>query len=241
MMSSTSDPYYVARDEVQSSLRKLKDNHTEWKDMLRRENTAKSRVFQGLHTNLMVEVKKIGKDVEDIEDTIRMVEENRKIFPIDDAEVRSRKDFVQASKARLAEIRETFQRAQTKIDADKRELLTREDRERQSRVTNENEAFLHGQKQQQETMIAHQDEQLTELSKCAERLGNTATVINQELADHQRMLQELDEDIDKETEKLGFVMKRVGRLLKTNDRGQLCLIAVLAGLFILLLFLVIQT
>ena len=33
----------------------------------------------------------------------------------------------------------------------------------------------------------------------------------------------IDKDIDRETEKLNFVMKRVGRLLKTSDSKQLCL------------------
>ena len=59
--------------------------------------------------------------------------------------------------------------------------------------------------------------------------------------DHQRMLQELDEDIDKETEKLNFVMKRIGKLLKTSDSKQLMLIVVLFLLMVFLLFLVINT
>merc|ERR1712135_165010 len=90
------------------------------------------------------------------------------------------------------------------------------------------------QRQEQAQMMANQDEQLTELSKTAARLGDTARVINTELQDQQRMLDELGDDIDKETEKLNFVMKRVGRLIKTSDNKQICIIMALFALACLL-------
>merc|ERR550525_1506196 len=97
------------------------------------------------------------------------------------------------------------------------------------------------QRQEQAQLIAQQDEALTLLSQSAQRLNETARTINTELQDQQKMLEELDEDIDKETEKLNFVMKRVGRLLKTSDKGQLCLIVGLFVLLIVLVFLLINT
>merc|ERR1712226_47147 len=112
--------------------------------------------------------------------------------------------------------------------------------DKQSRAHNENEAFINRQRQDQQMIVRQQDEALTELSKSAERLGQTAKTINIELQDHQRMLEELDEDIDRETEKLNFVMKRMGRLLKTSDNKQLCVIIGLSILAIVLLFLVIS-
>lgn len=241
MMSSTSDPYYVARDEVQASLRKLAEQQTEWKTLLQNENTARCKRFKDLHTDIAAELKEIESDLKDIEDTIKMVEDNRSRFSIDDSEVNSRKDFVRQGRVKLKDARDAHQRAQSKIESDKREHLRLQEREKSSAMTNENEKFLRGQKEEQQQILQNQDEQLSELSKSAERLNNTAVVINQELQDHQRMLQELDEDIDRETEKLGFVMKRIGRLMKTSDRKELCVIVALSGLFVILLFLVIQT
>merc|ERR1719265_1718496 len=130
-----------------------------------------------------------------------------------------------------------MQRAQSKIESDKREHLRLQEQQRSSHITDENEKFLRSHQEEQAQVMAMRDEQLSELSKSAERLGNTAVVINQELQEHQKMLQELDEDIDKETEKLNFVMKRIGKLLKTNDRKELCLIVALSALFVVLLFL----
>ena len=42
-----------------------------------------------------------------------------------------------------------------------------------------------------------------------------------ELAYQSKLLDEVDEDIERETEKLNTVMKNVGRLLKTSDKSQL--------------------
>merc|ERR550525_767208 len=97
------------------------------------------------------------------------------------------------------------------------------------------------QRQEQAQLIAQQDQDLTLLSQSAQRLNETARAINTELQDQQKMLEQLDEDIDKETEKLNFVMKRMGRLLKTSDNKQLCLIIGLFVLAVVLIFLVINT
>lgn len=241
MLSSTSDPYYVARDEVQTSLRKLVEQQTEWRALLQRENTAKSKRFKDLHTDIAAELKEIESDLKDIEDTIKMVEDNRARFSIDDAEVNSRRDFVKHGRMKVKEGQDEMQRAQSKIESDKREYLRLQEQQQASHVTHENEKFLRGHKQEQEQIMAQQDEHLGELSKAAERLGNTAVVINQELQEHNKLLQELDEDIDRETEKLNFVMKRIGKLMKTSDRKELCLILALSALFVFLLFLVINT
>merc|ERR550525_74046 len=97
------------------------------------------------------------------------------------------------------------------------------------------------QRQEQAQLIAQQDQDLTLLSQSAQRLNETARTINTELQDQQKMLEELDEDIDKETEKLNFVMKRVGRLLQTSDNKQLCLIIGLSILMVVLIFLIINS
>merc|ERR1711979_146415 len=97
------------------------------------------------------------------------------------------------------------------------------------------------QRQEQQQIIRQQDEALSALSDSVKRLGDTATTINVELKEQQQMLEELDEDIDKETEKLNFVMKKVGRLLQTSDTKQLCVIIALFVLLLALLFLVINT
>lgn len=53
------------------------------------------------------------------------------------------------------------------------------------------------------------------------------------------MLSELDDDIDRETEKMNFVMRRLGLLLRSSDSKQLWLILMLFCVFMFLLMLII--
>eukprot|EP00928_Gymnodinium_smaydae_P092961 TRINITY_DN76971_c0_g1_i1.p1 TRINITY_DN76971_c0_g1~~TRINITY_DN76971_c0_g1_i1.p1 ORF type:complete len:285 (-),score=79.85 TRINITY_DN76971_c0_g1_i1:113-856(-) len=247
MMSAASDPYYVAKDDVESALKKLKKMHGEWKSLLTSENTAKSKQFQVLHEDIVGELKQLEYDFQDIAATISMVEENRAKFQFDDAEIARRKDFVRTSRSVVKEISDSVAQAQAKINNDRRELLTsqqnanRAAEEQRNRAYRDNQDALERQRQEQVQIVATQDEALNELSKSAQRLGETARVINVELHQQAQMLEELDEDIDRDIEKLNFVMKRMGRLLKTGDSKQLCLIVALGALFVVLLFLVINT
>lgn len=254
MLSSTTDPYYVAKDEVQQAIQKVRGMHGEWKRLLHAENTATSARFQELHSEIAGELRQLEYDLQDIDETIRMVEENRARFQFDDREVGSRKEFVRSSRTIVREIQDSVggRQAKAKIDSDKRQALgtgtgagsaasRAAHEEKQAAISRDNQDFLDSQHQDQMQVIRRQDEDLTLLSESAKRLGETAKTINTELQDQEKMLQELDEDIDRETEKLNFVMKRMGRLLKTSDNKQLCLIIGLFVLSVVLVFLVINT
>ncbi len=47
--------------------------------------------------------------------------------------------------------------------------------------------------------------------------------------------------MDKTTQKLNFVQDKLGKLLKTNDMGQICTIVILFLILIVMIFLVIYT
>eukprot|EP00927_Polykrikos_kofoidii_P023237 TRINITY_DN21468_c0_g1_i1.p1 TRINITY_DN21468_c0_g1~~TRINITY_DN21468_c0_g1_i1.p1 ORF type:complete len:250 (-),score=62.78 TRINITY_DN21468_c0_g1_i1:117-866(-) len=249
MMSAANDPYYVAKEDVQGAIREAQKMHKEWKRLLETENTAKSQPFQDLHANLAGELRQLDYDLQDITATISMVEENRDKFQISDTELANRKDFIKVSRAAVRDVQEevTGRKALTKIENDKRSLLqnqasvTRAAEDQRRAVNQENEAFLARERQTQMQLVANQDDQLAELGKNAQKLGEIAKHVNRELQEQQNMLEELDVDIEKETEKLNFVMKRIGRLMKTSDNKQIWVIVVLCILFVVLLFLVINT
>jgi len=248
MLPSAADPYYVARDEVDAKIKKIHDMHSEWKRLLQSENTARSQRFQHLHAEILAELQNIDYDLQDITATITMVEDNRARFNMDQAEIKSRKDFVNRSRASVREMHDSVAgtAATAKIEADKRQILTSKNNEnkaaqdRQGQIARDNDAFLDRERQTQMHLIQQQDETLDQIASSAQRLQGAATTISIELKEQAKMLEELDEDIDKETEKLNFVMKRIGRLLQTGDSKQLCLIIALFILMIVLIFLVIN-
>lgn len=247
-MPSAADPYYVARDEVDAKIRKVQDMHSEWKRLLHSENTARSQRFQHLHAEILAELQNTDYDLQDITATISMVEDNRARFNMAEAEIKSRKDFVSRSRVSVREMHDSVAgtAASAKIEADKRQILTTRHNEskaahdRQGQVTKDNDAFLDRERQTQQRIMEQQDETLDQIASSAHRLQGAANTISIELKEQQAMLEQLDDDIDKETEKLNFVMKRIGRLLQTGDSKQICLIVALFILMIVLIFLVIN-
>lgn len=89
--------------------------------------------------------------------------------------------------------------------------------------------------------IAQQDEQLDEISEIAQRLHIQATTINQELQDQNVILKKLDSEVDENIHKMNFVMKKLAKLLKTNDSKTLCTIMILLAVLVVLFVLVFYT
>mmetsp|Transcript_22645 Transcript_22645/g.51786 ORF Transcript_22645/g.51786 Transcript_22645/m.51786 type:complete len:247 (-) Transcript_22645:101-841(-) len=245
---ATDDPYYTARDEVQRNIKKTKEMMQEWQVKLTSENTAKSKQFQDLHADLQGEIQSLQYDLQDIADSIEMVEKNRVRFKLDDREISSRKAWLRDSRSAVQQLSDAVNsgKAKAKIESDQRQLLGGQKAAGASgsddrrKATAENDSFLSNQRQDQQQIVAQQEDHLDELAKSARRLGENARVINVELQDQQRMLEQLEDDIDKESEKLNFVMKRIGKLMKTNDNKQICMIIGLFVFMLVLVFLVIQ-
>jgi hypothetical protein len=97
-----------------------------------------------------------------------------------------------------------------------------------------NTTFVRGQQQITREAISQQDEALGELGNAVDRLHIVGTAINEELKDHNRLLNELDKDLDDAGEKMNFVMAKLSVLLKTKDGCQIWTIVILAVILIVL-------
>ncbi|CAD7965477.1 unnamed protein product [Amoebophrya sp. A120] len=252
LMSQSSDPFYVAKEEIENGLKNVK----RMCQGLRGNPTAtgggsssSSSSSAKIGNDILSEIKQLQYDLQDVETTIGIVEANPSKFKVDQRELKSRKDFLQKTDAALKELVVSTQSAIRALEAssgagssssnahavgkNRSDLISPLDRRR------EMDDFVQTGTQQQKQLVAKQDEQLNELSKCTERLNQTALVINTELNEQARMLTELDEDIDRETEKMNFVMRRLGILMKTSNSKQLWTILILFCVFMFLLMLVI--
>jgi len=240
------DPYYDARDGIQEDIVKLQGMREEWSKLFHSGNTAASDRFRDVHSEILGEAQQLESDLQEITNSISAVEDHPTRYNIDDSELLRRKDFVRKARTDISEIRGhlTSQATKLKIDEDQRQLLlsrkSKGEQHEVSRINHENEAFLGKQKQEQAQIIAQQDDQLEDLCQTAGRLADTALVIQGELKSQHHMLDKLGQDIDKESEKLHFVMKRIHKLMKTSDNKQLCLIVVLFITAAVLIFLIVN-
>lgn len=238
------DPFYVVKDKVQIIVRTLRIDFDKWKDLLDTVNTATNSEFKSKANAIKQAVKKLKVDLNDLTRTIDIVENNRSRFPdIDDAELAKRKQFINDTKAVLAEVVDTLNsdRVKSKINTDKSKASgVAAQQSLQERVQQREEKdFVHRAARTQEQAIMQQDEVLDDIQSALARLGDMGTTINVELEDQNKMLTEFSNEIDETQDTLTAVTAKIQKLLGTSDKGKLFCIFFLFIIVVILFFVLI--
>ena len=90
-------------------------------------------------------------------------------------------------------------------------------------------------------LMQQQDDTLDELDAAVTRVGYMADNIHEEVESQNKMMNEMQNDLEAAEEELGLVMGKLGDFLQTKDKWQLCTILSLFGVAVLLLLLVVYT
>ncbi len=174
-----------------------------------------------------------------------MVEKKRNDFlEINDAELYKRKQFISSSLDRIKTVK-----SQMNSDSIKSKLLADEKAKSKRRLgllgakseEDEEMEFITKSHANAQLMMQQQDEALDELDDAVVRVGHMAENIHDELGHQNKMLTELEEDLDDIEEQLGLVMGKLGKLLKTKNKWQLGIIMLMTGVVVVLFFLVMYT
>jgi hypothetical protein len=96
-----------------------------------------------------------------------------------------------------------------------------------------NSDYLKDQSQQQATIRREQDQQLDKMGNALDRLNEMAVTIDTELREQDKILEDIDTEIDVAQGKMDQAIKQVEKLLKTKDKCQLATIAGLTITFII--------
>lgn len=224
------DPYYVARDAVNQTVTHVKAAYKEWETSLHKQQ-GKQPQFSETTRRILEDIEHLEEDVSVIDTSIKAVELNPTRFQLKAGELELRKEWLKIQRTFCFDIRSKISgdEVKAKIESGKRAAeLARSDEARKARTAEQSHtATIRESKEVQQQIIATQDETLTELARVTDRLGQTAVVINTELQDQQRLLNELGEDIDRQQEKMNYVMGKMSRLLKTSDTKQLIFVLIL--------------
>ena len=190
-------------------------------------------------------IKNAESTLRDLQTTVRMVEKKRDRFPdIDDAELFERKNFTLLCTDRIKKGKDGMnsQFIKTKMLKDQRSFTKRRLglESTRSEETEETNFIENNQASSQLMMMEQQDETLDELDGAVVRVGHMAENIHEELGHQNKMLNELEDDLENAEEQLGLVMGKLAKMLKTKNKWQLCTILALSMIVIVLLFLVLH-
>ncbi len=222
----------------------------QWKDMLDNTNTSTNKQFQDLNLKIRSEVAGLIKTSGELETVINRVISERARFPhINDQELESRKRFLQELKADIQKINAALnnQRTLGKMERDKYDELmkSKQGNQQDSRAAaaaaaakQDPSAYTQFYQQQQQEILEEQDTTLDAISIGIGNLQNVGNVIKDELKSQNKMLDEVQDDLDVTSGQMESVLGRLDKLLKTDNRCQTYTILFLCGVLLIMILIV---
>ncbi|XP_018421632.1 PREDICTED: syntaxin-10 isoform X2 [Nanorana parkeri] len=242
---SVDDPFSVVRGEVQKSLNTSRGLYQRWCELLQESNVSSAEEFDWTTNELRNSLRSIEWDLEDLEETIGIVEANPKKFKITGAELCERKNFVEQTRSSLKEMRDHISspRAQAFAERKNREALgvsqpmgwdhfSRLDEE----ILSGDSRYIEDQQAQQQLILDEQDADLELVSGSIRVLKNMSGRIGDELDEQAVMLDDFSHEMDNTQNRMDSVLKRLAKVSHmTSDRRQWCAIIVLVVALLILL------
>ncbi|XP_033223716.1 syntaxin-6 isoform X1 [Belonocnema kinseyi] len=234
------DPFFVVKDEVSKALNKTRGLYSRWAE-LQNVTVTTPTVGSGLPicreelewttTELRNSLRSIEWDLEDLDDTICIVEKNPSKFKIDNKELTIRRHFIEQT------------RDEVKIMKDKMNLSRGRDRDRTARqplldnsparvpvnhgttkyskleneIDSPNRQFLDSTMHQQQSMMHQQDEQLDMIGESIDTLKTVSRQINSELDEQAVMLDDFGNELEVTDSKLDATMKKMAKVLHMSN------------------------
>ena len=97
------DPYVAVKDEVEHSVSVVVELHKKWASL------NKGDEFDWTSTELLSGLRSIEWDLQDLEDTVSIVEGNRTKFKLEESDVQDRKHFIETTRQQIVSIRDEVQ------------------------------------------------------------------------------------------------------------------------------------
>ncbi|KAG2422428.1 hypothetical protein HXX76_016043 [Chlamydomonas incerta] len=192
--------------------------------------------FHGL-TATNPERKKIAQSVEEgcgslswqlneLDTAVDRASENPQRFNLTPEELSSRRRWITNTRRQLDGMKDTLRTATAPPPA----VSAAE-----SKAIAQNDKFLTGQYESQQLVMKRQDADLEDIEQAVIRIGRQGREIGNELAEQERMLDELDQDVDTTGSRLKAAQKKMSELIrKSGSNTQLVLIVVLIVILVVL-------
>jgi syntaxin 6 len=189
--------------------------------------------------------------VDELEKAITVAAKDPSWYGIDEAELEKRRRWTSNARTQVRNVKSGVLAGKVSSGAGhasevRRELMRMPNSGEASRYDQyggrDDDGFVQSESDRQMLLIKQQDEELDELSKSVQRIGGVGLTIHDELVAQERIIDELDTEMDSTKNRLEFVQKKVGMVMKkAGAKGQMMMICFLLVLFIILFVLVFLT
>ncbi|XP_062308476.1 syntaxin-6 isoform X2 [Osmerus eperlanus] len=230
---SMEDPFFVVKGEVQKAVNTAQGLHQRWSELLQDPGGVSKEEVDWTTNELRNSLRSIEWDLEDLDETISIVESNPKKFNLDSLEMTKRKAFITSTRQTVKALLGNSG-SQGPVWQPESDKYTRLDGELQTA----NSQFLDEQQTQQQLIAEKQDEHLELVSGTIGVLKNMSERIGMELDEQAVMLDDFGNEMDSTHSRLDSVMKKLAKVSHmTSDRRQWCAIGILLAVLLVILML----
>ncbi|XP_025113316.1 syntaxin-6-like [Pomacea canaliculata] len=249
---SLEDPFFVVRDEVQKALQTARGLLARWRELQEEPTMVSREEVEYTTSELRNSLRSIEWDLEDLEETVSIVEKNPKKFKIDEFELNDRRNFIDRTRATLKDMKSQISSpsshsANGSTDSSTRQALLASNgpsrpQDRYTRLDAEmeraNQHYIDETNQQQQLLIRAQDDQLDMIGSSVGVLKTMSQHIGNELEDQNAMLDDFRHDMDHTETRLDQTMKKMAKVMHmSNDRRQWLAIVVLLVVLVIVVIL----
>merc|ERR1712106_12699 len=244
---SLEDPFFVVKDEVMKALTKTRGLYDRW---LSAEEGREYRTLDDQEwsaTELKNSLRSIEWGLEDLEDTVQIVEKNPTKFRIDGAELAVRKGFIDSAREEVKIMKDKISNPVAKSErissqpsspAQHGTASSNKYSRLSSVADSPHREFIVGLEQQQQT-IRKQDETMDMMSDSMGNIRSMSENIANELDEQAVMLDEFGAEIEHADSRLDATMKKMAKVLHlSDDRRQWMAIGALSSAMVVVLFLI---
>ncbi|XP_035735557.1 syntaxin-6-like isoform X2 [Vespa mandarinia] len=235
------NPFFVVKDEVCKALNKNRGLYGRWTEL---QNVVTSPTINGgggipisreeldwTTTELRKALRSIEWDLDDLEDTICIVEKNPTKFKIDNKELSVQRSFIEQTREEVKIMKDKMNLSrgrdrdstarQPLLDNSPARVPVNHSSTKYSKLENEtdspNRQFLGDTLQQQNDMMRQQDEQLEIIGESIGTLKTVSKQINSELDEQAIMLDEFGNELETTGFKLDATMKKMAKVLHMSN------------------------
>eukprot|EP00890_Picochlorum_soloecismus_P001045 jgi/Picsp_1/1941/NSC_05407-R1_qc-snare tlg1 syntaxin 6-family len=235
-MSSSSDPFYLVRDEVNESLAMTATKLRQYE----KGSITDPKKLESLRAEVQDECQGLYYMLQEIERSIEAAERNPSRFKLNTKEVQDRKSWMLGVRRKVDDVLAAVQTSNRNRSAMEMSSISASDK-LSSAVRGENDRFITSEMAQQEVIMARQDQDLDQLSQHVVRIGELGREMGQELDAQGQILDEFGYEMEGTQTRLAAAQRKVQYVLdRAGTKGQLIIIGVLVVVLVVLIVMTIS-
>ncbi|XP_058238322.1 syntaxin-10-like [Hemibagrus wyckioides] len=236
------DPFFVVKAEVQKAVQRGRGLCERWAELLQEEEPVSRDELDWSKNELRNCLRAIEWDLEDLQETISIVQSNPGKFRLCENELQERREFVEQTRTAVQEMKQQLSSPSAVAQVEKKNRQALLDTQRyadlDSHLVSANSRYIEEQQEQQQLIVQEQDEQLELVSGSIRVLKDMSARIGDELDEQSVMLGEFSEEMEQSGSRMDSVLKKLEKVSHmTSSRRQWCAIGALLIILLVVLIL----